>query len=110
MGYPDMNLQVTDTNGSSRTIEIAVNPSGNLMEVLVDEGFDVPAICGGMASCATCHVRFETGGEKLDEPEEDELFLLEGLGNRSSESRLSCQVPTTELLDQAQITVLGDGF
>ena len=105
-----MNLQVTDTNGASREIEVAVNPSGNLMEVLVDAGFDVPAICGGMASCATCHVRFVKGGEHLDEPEDDELFLLEGLTNRSPESRLACQVATTAFLDQAEIQVLGDGF
>ena len=102
-------IQVTDTDGSKRILQIDENPSGNLMEILTEENFDVPAICGGMAGCGTCHIGVMKGLEKLDTPEDDEEFMLDSLPNYQKESRLSCQLPLTEALDGAEIVVLGDG-
>ncbi|MEL6649756.1 MAG: 2Fe-2S iron-sulfur cluster-binding protein [Bacteroidota bacterium] len=103
-----MQIEVTDNNGQSRTLEITPNPTGNLMEILTEENFDVPAICGGMISCGTCHVHVKEGYDKLDAPEEDELFLLEGLDKSTEQSRLSCQIFLTEELDGAKIQVATD--
>ncbi len=104
-----INIQVTDRNGSKRSLEIKPNPAGSLMEVLVEEGFDVPAICGGMAGCGTCHIGVVSGGEKLFAPEDDESFMLDSLPNYTKISRLSCQLPLTEQLDGMEIQVMGDG-
>lgn len=104
-----ININVKDTNGTERSISFEENPSGNLMEILTEEAFDVPAICGGMAGCGTCHVNFLKGSESLEEIEEDEEFMLDSLPNTSETSRLSCQVRTTAALDGASIEVLGDG-
>lgn len=101
-------LHVTDKDGSSRTIEVEENPSGNLMESLTAEQFDVAAICGGMAGCGTCHIAFTAGGEHLDEMEEDEEFMLDSLPNLTDGSRLSCQLRLTKELDGAHIQVMGD--
>lgn len=101
-----MNIEVTDNNGQVRQLEVSQNPSGNLMEILTEENFDVPAICGGMISCGTCHVHVLSGYDKLDPPEEDEAFLVESLDNfEEGSSRLSCQIPLTEELEGAKIKV-----
>ncbi|RMG69036.1 MAG: ferredoxin [Bacteroidetes bacterium] len=101
-------IHVKDTDGSRHTLETEVNPTANLMELLTEHRMDVAAICGGMASCGTCHVGFMKGGETLDNPEDDEAFMLETLPNYRPESRLSCQIPLTEALDGAEIEVWGD--
>lgn len=104
-----ISIKVTDTNGEERTLEIKENPSGSLMEVLTEEDFDVPAICGGMAGCGTCHIKVVKGVEQLDEPEDDEEFMLDSLPNFEEGSRLSCQLPLTEALNGLEVKVLGDG-
>lgn len=104
-----INITVKDTDGTERSISFEENPSGNLMEILTEESFDVPAICGGMAGCGTCHVDFVSGADKLEEIEEDEEFMLDSLPNTTDTSRLSCQVRTIAGLDGASITILGDG-
>ncbi|MEM6630674.1 MAG: 2Fe-2S iron-sulfur cluster-binding protein [Bacteroidota bacterium] len=105
-----IHISVTDRDGSKRSLEIKENPSGNLMEVLTEEQFDVPAICGGMAGCGTCHVSVVKGAEKLAEPEDDEEFMLDSLPNYIDTSRLSCQLPLNAALDGAEIEVMGDGM
>ncbi|MFK7921111.1 MAG: 2Fe-2S iron-sulfur cluster-binding protein [Bacteroidia bacterium] len=100
-----MKIEVEDTNGKVRQLEVSENPTGNLMEILTEENFDVPAICGGMISCGTCHVHILSGYDKLDPPEEDEAFLVESLDNFTEQSRLSCQVFLTDELDGAKIKV-----
>ena len=104
-----ISIHVTDTDGTQKEISCEENPSGNLMEVLTAERFDVAAICGGMAGCGTCHITFLEGGEDLDEMEEDEEFMLDSLPNLTDKSRLSCQLRLTKALDGAKIRVLSDG-
>jgi len=105
-----ISISVTDRDGKQKTVTFEPNPSGNLMEILTAEGFDVPAICGGMAGCGTCHIGLIKGGENLEEAEEDEEFMLDSLPNLTDDSRLSCQIPLTEELNGLEIKVLGDGM
>ena len=104
-----INLHVTDTDGSQKDISCKTSRSGNLMEILVKEGFDVMAICGGMAGCGTCHISVEKGSDKLDPPEGEEEFMLDTLPNLRETSRLACQISLTDALNGAEIEVLGDG-
>lgn len=104
-----MVIHIEDKDGRKESLTLAPNANTSLMEVLVEHSFKVDAICGGMAGCGTCHIEVRSGIEKLDKMEEDEEFMLEGLPNMGNNSRLSCQVPLTEELDQADIKVLGDG-
>ena len=39
-----INIQIEDRNGETRSLQIDENPSSNLMEVLTEEDFDVPAV------------------------------------------------------------------
>ena len=92
-------LTVTTRSGVKRTVEVETGRS--LMEVLRDNGFDdIPALCGGCCSCATCHVYIESAfTERLPPMSDDERDLLDSSEHRTAHSRLSCQVPFTDTLD-----------
>ncbi len=77
------------------------------MELLRDNGFDeVLAICGGCASCATCHVYVDPMFMDLfPPPGNDERDLLEMSEHRKPTSRLSCQIQFGPALDGLHVTI-----
>ena len=96
---------VTDTNGSEH--EIAIKPGNTLMQLITDAGVsDLLALCGGVCSCATCHVYVdEEFADKLPPVGEDELSLLETTDCFRDSSRLSCQIRVDDSLDGMKVTV-----
>ena len=96
---------VTHT-GDEHAVDAARGES--VMSTAVKSG--VPGIigeCGGNASCATCHVyvrdEFLELVGKPGDMEEDLLDL--GVGDRRPGSRLSCQIPVTDLLDGLTVDI-----
>ena len=93
----------TDSSGAARSIEAA--PGQSLMEAA--RKHDIPGIvaeCGGVCSCATCHVYVSEGFlERLDPPDDSEEALLEFLSDFRPHSRLSCQIQITEALDGLEV-------
>lgn len=92
---------------TSQTVE--AEPGWKLMEVAVDNA--IPGIdgdCGGEAACATCHVyvapewRAATGERTADE----QAMLGSTFGARDN-SRLACQIVTSEELDGLSVEVVG---
>ena len=60
----------------------------------------IDADCGGECSCATCHVLISAEWQtKLYAPSESEESMLDLNPDRSSESRLSCQIKMSDDLD-----------
>ena len=56
----------------------------------------VEGMCGGVASCATCHCYIdEPWKEKLPPQGPQELHMLDTAKNRKENSRLGCQVLVT---------------
>ena len=98
-------INIINRNGSSSDAEIIEGQS--LMEALRNLGCDeIIAICGGNCSCATCHVYLRNiDMNALPKISEDEEILLGGLEWTSSDSRLSCQLPVSEMLDGAIIVI-----
>src|SRR5262245_15596448 len=97
-------LRVTDRNGNEH--EVDTQPQGTLMEALRELDYGVAAICGGMCSCATCHVYISNEwAEKLPERQSDERELVSELQFHRESSRLSCQIALTERLDGLQLTL-----
>ena len=81
----------------------------SLMETLREVDYGVAAICGGMCSCATCHVYIdESWAARLPAAQGDETELLQELSGRRPTSRLSCQVEFTPALDGLRLTVAPD--
>ncbi len=71
-------IHVIDRDGGEHELEI--DNGLTLMEPLRNlSSGGIEALCGGMCSCATCHVFVQAPHfEKLDERQDDELELLEG--------------------------------
>jgi 2Fe-2S ferredoxin len=80
------------------------------METLRELDYGVTAICGGLCSCATCHVLVDPSwAERLPDPQSDEKDLLVELQYyEPGRSRLSCQVEWTESLDGLELTLAPD--
>jgi len=100
-------LQVIDRDGVSHDVEC--KPGLKVMEVLRELDYGVAAICGGMCSCATCHIYIDPEWEsRLPAPMSDERELLVELAHHQSNSRLSCQVEVTPSLEGLRVTIAPD--
>jgi 2Fe-2S ferredoxin len=97
-------LFVTDRDGVERELNA---PSGtSLMEPLRDMDDGVTAICGGMCSCATCHVYVdEAWVPKLPAAMSDEMDMLRDLSSFRPTSRLSCQIQLVDALDGLRVAI-----
>ena len=74
----------------------------SLMQAAQSGGVDgIAADCGGMLTCATCHVFVrEPWASQLPPPGVEEQAMLEFTADlRQPNSRLSCQIQLTEALD-----------
>lgn len=86
-----INFIATDLEGQEH--ELQARPDERLMEVLREQDWGVAAICGGMCSCATCHVWVdEEWLDRFPSKDVDEEELLEFLDQFKANSRLSCQL------------------
>lgn len=96
---------VVDRAGKQHELRIEVGH--NVMEPLRELDNGVEALCGGMCSCATCHVYVEPQWHaKLKPAQDDEMELLEETECfRKGESRLSCQLKFTGDLDGMRLTI-----
>jgi ferredoxin, 2Fe-2S len=79
----------------------------SLMEVAISNGIPgIDAICGGSASCGTCHVQVaENWLHRLTAPEALEVDLLDSLTSRQVSSRLACQITLSEALDGLSVKI-----
>ena len=60
----------------------------------------IDADCGGACACATCHVYIdEAWTDKTGKPSAMEESMLDFAENVEPNSRLSCQIRTTDALD-----------
>ena len=92
-------LVVTDKDG--RDVEVDARPGLSIMENIRQLPRSVEAICGGLCSCATCHVFIdEPWASRLPPRGADELDLLQSLQHFDERrSRLACQILNTDELD-----------
>jgi 2Fe-2S ferredoxin len=99
---------VVDRDGKEHEIE--AKPGLNLMEILRELDYGVAAICGGLCSCATCHIYIdEAWVGRLPKPQSDELELLKEISDfREATSRLSCQVAFTDALSGMKVAIAAD--
>jgi ferredoxin, 2Fe-2S len=97
-------VRVVDRDGTERELDA---PSGaSLMEPLRDMDDGVAAICGGMCSCATCHVYVDAEWvAKLPAPMSDESDMLGDLIGRRENSRLSCQIILNDAISGVKVTI-----
>ena len=93
-------MTVVDRDGKAHDIEARAGLK--LMEILRELDYGVAAICGGLCSCATCHVYIDAvwlGTIGLPVPGSQEASMLSFAAVTQPDSRLSCQIKVTDALD-----------
>lgn len=92
--------------GESRTVEAS---DGSLMQAAVRHGVSgIDADCGGVCSCATCHVQIPAEwSDRVGRAGSVEQTLLELEDTASPQSRLACQIRIGEHLDGLVVRVVG---
>jgi ferredoxin, 2Fe-2S len=96
---------VTTREGVEEKLEV---PSGiTVMHAIRDAGiYELLALCGGVCSCATCHVYVDPAFRNVLPPMgADENDLLDGSSHRNEASRLSCQIQVSPELDGLRMTI-----
>ncbi|WP_299125038.1 2Fe-2S iron-sulfur cluster-binding protein [uncultured Winogradskyella sp.] len=101
----DVIIHITDREGEKHTVLAPTDMAMNLMEVvrsyeLAPEG--TIGVCGGMAMCASCQC-YVNSEHELNTMEDEEDAMLAEAFNVKSNSRLSCQIPITEILHELEI-------
>jgi 2Fe-2S ferredoxin len=93
------------SDGAATVIEDA---EGTLMEIATAHGIDgIDGACGGVCSCATCHVKVRPEWlEKTGPPGETEKDLLEFERGTDERSRLCCQIEMCADLDGLTVEVV----
>ncbi|MDB6161798.1 MAG: hypothetical protein JWO04_5504 [Gammaproteobacteria bacterium] len=100
-------LKVVDRDGIEHTVEGRTGLK--VMETLREFDYGVAAICGGMCSCATCHVYVDPQWQpRLPPAMSDERELLMELSHSQPTSRLSCQIEFTPELEGLRVTIAPD--
>jgi ferredoxin len=94
-------------SGAIQTLEVPDDMGLNLMELLKGEAYEsIEGTCGGMALCATCHIKVTHAEPRLSEPSNDELDMLETLPVIYENSRLGCQVKLDENIRKLTIEII----
>ena len=98
-------LVVTDKDG--RVVEVEARAGLSIMENIRELPRSVEAICGGLCSCATCHVFIEAQWTQRLPPRryEERLMLSSSPVFDAARSRLSCQIKVTAELEGLRVTV-----
>ena len=98
---------------------IYIHPNGERSEVEVAEGQNlmmgatanniegIVGDCGGVMSCATCHVFVESPFDTMLPPvsETEGQMLDYTAAERQPNSRLSCQITMSQALDQIDVRI-----
>ncbi|GAB3717744.1 2Fe-2S iron-sulfur cluster-binding protein [Spirosoma flavus] len=100
-----IHFTIEDRDGTQQLIEIPEGINLSLMEVLKASEYDILATCGGMALCATCHVKVLDGLDTLPPAQDAELDMLDTLPDADSDSRLACQIRVDEALNGATFRI-----
>jgi 2Fe-2S ferredoxin len=93
-----MKINVVDHKGAHHELEA---PEGyRVMEVIRDYDVGIKAECGGACACATCHVYVDKEWfDKIPEPTDEEIDMLDEAFGVEDNSRLSCQILTDDSID-----------
>jgi ferredoxin, 2Fe-2S len=94
---------LTKRDGSQEPVDAR---SGRSLMLNIRKPGQIQAICGGCASCGTCHVYVaEDWVSRLPPIQDEEETILAFSDWRQPNSRLSCQIKVTDELDGLCVTV-----
>ena len=99
-------IYVIDEFGEERSLVFKIFEYQNLMELVLNELWEEWGDCRGRAMCGTCHIEILDG--KAGELEPFEVHTLELLPNKTSRSRLACQIIIDKSIHNMRFRILKD--
>ena len=101
-------LVVTDKDGCHVDVDAEIGLS--VMENIRSLPRSVDAVCGGLCSCATCHVLIDPAwSSRLPARRYEEKLMLAPLRSFDAQrSRLACQLKVTPALEGLRLIVAPD--
>lgn len=102
-------LTYIDSSGSARTVEVATGAT--VMQAAKDNAVpEILADCGGVCTCASCHVYVDPDWlDRFAPMSKNENALLSLLEDRRPNSRLSCQLMVGEEMDGLTVCTPASG-
>lgn len=99
--------KITFTTQDQQTTTLEAT-SGSVMELAVANTIKgIDGDCGGVCSCATCHVHVAAEDmEKIGQANTEEADMLEFADGANEYSRLSCQIAISDAIDGVKLTVV----
>ncbi len=99
-------VKVIFTQKNGQIAEIEAQEGLSILEVAQQNDIDLDGNCGGALACGTCHVIVPDNWVKKISPatneEEDILDIVFGV---TPNSRMACQIFTSQELDGIEITI-----
>lgn len=90
-GDDTVRVTVIDENGDRH--DISGKTGTNLLDLCHHHKLELEGACDATLACSTCHVIIDQENfDKLDEPEDEELDMLDLAFGLEDTSRLGCQV------------------
>jgi len=101
----EAHILVTTPDGTVRTLP--ARDGTTVMELIREAGIDeLRAYCGGVCSCATCHVHVAPAwASALPVVGATEAALIEAIERATPFSRLSCQLPFSAALTGLAVSI-----
>lgn len=105
-----MKVKFIESNGTVHEVQAQADLS--LMQIAQENGIKgIVGECGGSCSCGTCHVYIEAPWQAMLPPAaEAESYMLEGVLDRKSSSRLGCQICMNANLDGVEVRLPASQF
>lgn len=104
-----VNLTFVDFEGES--FAVTGTEGETVLEAALAADIEIEAACGGELACSTCHVILEQGlFDSLDEPDEEEVDMLDLAWGLEDTSRLCCQLKVGPHLEGAVFTLPEDPY
>jgi ferredoxin, 2Fe-2S len=99
--------QIILVNRKGEEMALEATAGISIMENIRNAGVDeLLALCGGVLSCATCHVFVDQKWmDAVGEPADTEADMLGTTTHQQPTSRLSCQIQMRDALDGLRVTL-----
>lgn len=104
----DSCVSVTFLRPDGNRVTVKANQDKSLYDAVIDNNVDIDGFgaCEGTLCCTTCHLIFKQSDyEKVGEPSDEELDMLDLAYGLTSTSRLGCQVILKKELDPLEVKV-----